>query len=141
MTWQRHDPEKTVTYSHSAHPVQEAHLWIGASGRQYRYTAFMYGTQFGPGAGNLILARETRRGQYAAICVAQAADLSEGFGDEATRLCIREGRPTHVHVHFAVGDETARIAECEDLIAALKPVCNLRRPGQPSGLAAGSDEG
>lgn len=129
-----------MTYSHSAHPVQEAHLWTGASGRQYRYTAFMYGTQFGPGAGNLIFARETRRGQYAAICVVQAADLSEPIGDDATRICIREGRPTHVHVHFAAGDEATRIAECEDLIAALKPVCNLRRPQRPSGLVAGTDE-
>lgn len=129
-----------MTHSHSLHAIQDAHLWTGASGRQYRYTAFMYGTQFGPGAGNLIFACETRRGQYAAICVAQTADLSEPFGDPATLDCIREGRPTHVHVHFAVGDEAARIAECEDLIAALKPACNLRRAPRPAGLVASGDE-
>lgn len=122
-----------MTQSHPVYVAQEAHLWTGASGKSYRYTAFMYGTQFGPGAGNLIFARETRRGQYAAICVAQCADLSEPFGDPAMQQCIREGRPTHVHVHFAVGDEAARIAECDDLIAALKPACNLRRTPRAAG--------
>jgi hypothetical protein len=136
-----HRPEKPVTHPDPGYAAQDLHLWIGASGKSYRYTAFMYGTQFGPGAGNLIFAREVRRGQYAAICVAQTADLSEPFGDPATLGCIREGRPTHVHVHFAVGDEAARLAECEDLIAALKPACNLRRATRPAGLVADGDEG
>jgi hypothetical protein len=133
MTWQRHVREAAVNRTNPVYAAQEAHLWTGASGKSYRYTAFMYGTRFGPGAGNLIFARETRRGHYVALCVAQSADLSEPFGDEAIGLCIRECRPTHVHVHFAVGDEAARIAECEDLIASLKPSCNLRRTPRVAG--------
>jgi hypothetical protein len=128
-------------YPEHAAAGQELHLWRGASGRTYRYSAFIYGTQFGPGAANLIFAREIRRGQYSAICVMQTADLSEPFGDSAALRCMREGRPTHVHVHFAVGDEAARIAECEDLIAVLKPACNARSAARPAGSVAGSDEG
>lgn len=120
-------------YPEHAAAGHELHLWRGASGKTYRYSAFIYGTQFGPGAANFIFARELRRGQYSAICVAQTADLSEPFGDAETLHCVREGRPTHVHVHFAVGDEAARIAECEDLIALLKPACNACRTPRPAG--------
>ena len=103
---------------------QGLHVWTGASGKKYRYSAFMFGTNFGPGAANVIFARETKRGHYSAIYVGQTPDLSEPFKDEAAQRCITEGRATHVHVRFAGDDEAARIAECEDLIAALKPPCS-----------------
>lgn len=103
---------------------QGLHVWTGASGRKYRYSAFMFGTNFGPGAANIIFARETRRGEYSALYVGQTADLSEPFGDEAALRCITEGRATHIHVRFAGDEEAARIAECEDLVAALAPPCS-----------------
>ncbi|HWN07406.1 MAG TPA: hypothetical protein VNO53_09610 [Steroidobacteraceae bacterium] len=103
---------------------QGLHVWTGASGKKYRYSAFMFGTNFGPGAANVIFARETTRGQYTAVYVGQTADLSEPFKDEGALRCITEGRATHIHVRFAGDDEAARAAECEDLIAALKPPCS-----------------
>jgi hypothetical protein len=65
-----------------------------------------------------------KRGQYVPIYVGQTADLSEPLSSEATLRCVTEGRATHVHVRFAGEDEAARIAECEDLVASLKPPCN-----------------
>jgi hypothetical protein len=103
---------------------QGLYVWTGASGRKYRYSAFMFGTHFGPGAANIVFAREIKRGKYDPIYIGQTADLSEPFKDEAAMQCIAEGRATHVHVRFAVDDEAVRIAECEDLIAALKPPCS-----------------
>ncbi len=103
---------------------QGLHVWTGASGKKYRYSAFMFGTHFGPGAANIIFAREIKRGHYAPVYVGQTGDLSEPFKDEAAMQCITEGRATHIHVRFAGDDEAARIAECDDLIAALKPPCN-----------------
>jgi hypothetical protein len=106
---------------------QGLHVWTGISGKKYRYSAFMFGTQFGPGAANYIFAREEKRGHYVPIYVGQTADLSEPLKDEPALQCISESRATHIHVRFAVDDEAMRIAECEDLIAALKPACNCRR--------------
>ncbi|HEU5468669.1 MAG TPA: hypothetical protein VFU77_05125 [Steroidobacteraceae bacterium] len=103
---------------------QGLYVWTGASGRKYRYSAFMFGTHFGPGAANFIFAREVKRGQYAPLYVGQTPDLSEPFRNEAALQCITEGRATHVHVRFAGEDEAARVAECEDLVASLKPPCN-----------------
>ena len=80
---------------------QGLYVWIGASGTKYRYSAFMFGTHFGPGAANIIFAREIKRGQYAPVYVWQTADLSEPFKDEAALQCITEGRATHIHVRFA----------------------------------------
>ena len=102
---------------------QGLHVWTGASGQKYRYSAFMFGTHFGPGAANVIFAREIKRGHYGPIFIGQTEDLSEPFKDEAALQCITEGRATHVHVRFARDDEAVRIAECQDLIAALKPPC------------------
>ena len=103
---------------------QGLYVWTGASGKKYRYSAFMFGTHFGPGAANVIFARETTRGKYVPIYVAQTADLSEPLKDEAALGSINEHRATHVHVRFAGDDEAARIAECEDLIAGLNPPGN-----------------
>lgn len=103
---------------------QGLYVWTGASGKKYRYSAFMFGTHFGPGAANYIYARETSRGQYAPIYVGQTADLSEPMKDEAALQTITENRATHVHVRFAGDDEAARMAECDDLIAGLKPPGN-----------------
>jgi hypothetical protein len=102
---------------------QGLYVWTGVSGKKYRYSAFMFGTQFGPGAANVVFAREVKRGQYAPIYVGQTADLSEPFTDPAALQCIGENRATHILVRFAGDDEAVRIAECEDLIAALKPPC------------------
>ncbi len=103
---------------------QGLYVWTGATGKKYRYSAFMFGTHFGPGAANVIFAREIKRGQYAPIYIGQTADLSEPFTDETALQCIREGRATHIHVRFAGDDEAARVEECRDLVAGLKPPCS-----------------
>lgn len=108
---------------------QGLHVWTGISGKKYRYSAFMYGTHFGPGAGNFIFTREIKRGLYFPIYVGQTADLSEPFSDQFLLQCITMSRASHIHVKFTEDDEATRIAECEDLIAQLTPSCN-RRPQQ-----------
>jgi hypothetical protein len=103
---------------------QGLHVWTGQSGKKYRYSAFMFGTHFGPGAGNFIFAREIKRGLYFPVYVGQTADLSEAFNDQFVLQCVTQSRASHIHVRFAQEDVAARIAECEDLIAHLSPPCN-----------------
>jgi hypothetical protein len=105
---------------------QGLQIWTGASGKKYRYSAFMFGTQFGPGAANFIFAREIKRGLYFPIYAGQTADLSSPLTHELVLQCITQSRPSHIHVRFAKEDEAARLAECDDLIAALSPPCNRR---------------
>jgi hypothetical protein len=109
-----------------------AGLRFGASGRKYRVSAYMFGTHFGPGAGNFFYPREIRRGQYVPIYVGQTADLSEALKDNAALKCIIEGRATHVDVRFTMDDEAARIAECEDLVLSPNPLCK-RSSQRPAG--------
>lgn len=100
------------------------HVWIGQSGRKYRYTVYMFGTAFGPGPANYIFAREIRPGQYTALYIGQTGDLSEPLGNPLLMQCIKLNRVTHIHVRHADEREELRRAERSDLIAACQPPCN-----------------
>jgi hypothetical protein len=106
---------------------QGLHVWTGISGKKYRYSAFMFGTGFGPGAANIIYAREIKAGQYFPIYVGHTADLSEPFADYLVMQCIKLSRVTHIHVRFNEAGEEQRHAEASDLIAQLNPSCNRPR--------------
>lgn len=103
------------------------HVWVGASGQKYRYTVYMFGTAFGPGAANYIFARETRPGQYLPVYIGQTRDLSEPFDNHLAMQCIRLNRATHIHVKLSTAPEEVRRAERSDLIAEWNPPCNTSR--------------
>ncbi|MBX3703938.1 MAG: hypothetical protein KF822_09210 [Steroidobacteraceae bacterium] len=103
------------------------HVWIGASGRKYRYAVYMVGTVFGPGPANFVFARETRPGLYAAVHIGHTGDLSEPFDNHLAMQCIRLNRATHIHVKLSTAPEEVRRAECSDLIAEWSPPCNSMR--------------
>jgi predicted GIY-YIG superfamily endonuclease len=103
------------------------HVWTGATGQKYRYTVYMFGTAFGPGAANYILARESQPGRYAALYVGQTNDLSACFDRHQAMDCIKLMRATHVHVKFSTAPEEVRRAERSDLIAQWNPPCNSMR--------------
>ncbi len=103
---------------------QGLHVWAGASGKRYRYSLYMYGTAFGPGAANFIFAREIKFGLHFPIFIGTTADLSD-LGLKSNILdCIRMGRATHIHVRFNEAGEENRSAECADLIERWSPPCN-----------------
>ena len=101
--------------------------WVGQSGQKYRYSVHMYGTVFGPGPANFVLARELRAGQYQAVYFGETADLSEPFKDPVVTQCIKAERVTHIHVRHASDREEVRRAERSDLIARWNPPCNTAR--------------
>jgi hypothetical protein len=103
------------------------HVWTGQSGQKYRYTVYMYGTVFGPGPGNYIFARETRPGQYLALYIGHAQDLSEPFDDTVALDCLKQGRVTHIHIRHTDSRDELRRAECSDLISVFTPPCNAMR--------------
>jgi len=106
---------------------QGLHVWTGISGKKYRYSVFMFGTAFGPGAANFIFAREFKAGLYFPIYVGHTGDLSEPFSDYVAMQCIKLSRVTHIHVRFNEASEEQRRAEASDLIAKLTPSCNHMR--------------
>jgi hypothetical protein len=110
-----------------ARAVSGTHVWSGTSGRKYRYSVFMYGTEFGPGPANFIFARELEAGKFVALYIGQTADLSGPLSGVLVRECLRLRRVTHVHIHFSDQNEEFRRAECSDLIEQWKPRCNAMR--------------
>ncbi len=103
---------------------QGLHVWSGASGKRYRYSLYMFGTAFGPGAANFIFAREIKYGVHFPIYVGQTADMSRPLVDDATMECVRTSRPTHIHVKYNEAGEEQRLAEQSDLIEKLSPPGN-----------------
>lgn len=106
---------------------QGLHVWTGVSGKRYRYSLYMFGTSFGPGAANFILAKEIKPGLHFPTFIGSTPDLSDlGLPSDMTE-CIRMSRATHIHVHFNEAGEGSRRAECADLIERWNPPCNQVR--------------
>ncbi len=103
------------------------HVWTGQSGQKYRYTIYMFGTVFGPGPANFILARESGPGKYLPIYIGQTEDLSEPFDDQIALDCLKQNRVTHIHVRHSDARDELRRAERSDLISAWNPPCNPMR--------------
>lgn len=103
---------------------QGLHVWGGASGKRYRYSLYMFGTAFGPGAANYIFAKEIKPGLHFPIYVGSTADLSDLKLNPSVLDCIRMGRVTHIHVRFNEAGEDDCAAECADLVERWNPPCN-----------------
>jgi len=103
---------------------QGLHVWVGASGSRYRYSLYMFGTSFGPGAANFILAKEIKPGLHFPLYISSTPDLSDLNLDSKVQECIRMGRATHIHVHFNETGGASRDAESADLIERWNPPCN-----------------
>lgn len=107
--------------------VQGIHVWLGKAGREYRYSVYMFGTVFGPGAANFIFAQEFKPGTYVPLYIGHTNDLSEPFSNYVALQCMKLRRVTHIHVHFNETSEELRRAERSDLIAQWSPPCNHMR--------------
>lgn len=103
------------------------HVWMGKSGKKYRYSVHMFGTAFGPSPANFLFVREIRPGQFLPLYVGQTGDISEPFKDFLALSCIQMSRATHIHVHFSVDNEAVRVAEQSDVIEQWSPPCNRVR--------------
>jgi hypothetical protein len=103
------------------------YVWTGQSGQKYRYTVYMFGTVFGPGAANYILADEARPGKFLPIYIGQTGDLSEPLDNLLALPCFKQNRVTHIHVRHSDSREEIRRADRSDLIDVWKPPCNQMR--------------
>ncbi len=106
---------------------QGLHVWAGASDKRYRYSLYMFGTSFGPGAANYILAKEIKPGLHFPLFIGSTPDLSGLDFASDVRDCIVLGRATHIHIHFNEAGEESRGAECADLVERWNPPCNRNR--------------
>jgi hypothetical protein len=103
------------------------HVWMGRSGKKYRYSVHMFGTTFGASPANFIYARELKPGHFLPLYIGETEDISEPFADYLMKQCIQLSRATHLHVHFSVADEGIRRAEQSDLLEHWTPPCNKMR--------------
>jgi len=102
---------------------QETIIWVGASGKKYKYWIYAIGTEFSAVAANYIFAKETSTGKYSPIYIGQTGDLSERFDSHHKMSCIKSYGATHIHSHTNVNEQD-RLDEEADLISNYNTPCN-----------------
>ncbi len=99
------------------------YIWIGKSGRKYRYGIYSMETQFVKKPGNYIFAK--RAGAVWLPCyIGQTESLGDRLADHEKETCAKRHGATHIHAHTTDGGELVRKAEEKDLIARWNPPCN-----------------
>jgi len=94
-----------------------SHVWVGASGREYRY--FVYALPYGFKGGqdgNYIFARQEPEGKWVPVYIGQG-DLGDRVGNHHRAECIRRKGATHVHARLNASEADRREEE-GDLLAA-----------------------
>ena len=70
-------------------------------------------------AGNVILAAQTKDGEWLPVYIGQIRNFDERFAVQDLVDCAKNNGVTHVHTHFSSPDEPIRTREANDLIARL----------------------
>lgn len=98
--------------------------WEGKSGIRYGYWVHPMDAAFRKIAGNVVLAKRDDAGRWIPLFVGQTRNFDEGIGSREGLACARGHGATHLHVHFSSPSEQVRTAECDDIVARWRPVCN-----------------
>ena len=101
-------------------------MWLGISGKEYKYWIYPIGTSFKPVAGNYIFAREIKPNEWTPIYVGETDNLQRRLTPEHEKMpCITHYGGTHVHTHASSDDEATRKNEEADIMDKWNPPCNL----------------
>jgi hypothetical protein len=106
--------------------TEEAVMWAGASGKQYKYWVSDMDVSFKDQAGNYIFVKETSRSQWSAVYIGKALSLKKRLSGHEKLPCVKQYGGTHIHSHTNAGGEKVRKAEETDLLAKWDPPCNKR---------------
>ena len=90
-------------------------IWIGKSGKKYRYWIYDYPKKFPDKPGNFMIAKIIGTG-WRPVYIGYADDLSQYFETIKDATCIERCFATHVHAHFNPDGESACIKEAIDIL-------------------------
>ena len=97
--------------------------WVGASGQTYTYYVHSWPTEFtDKRGGNYIFCKIVNQ-KWKAIYIGETGNFSERFDNHHAMPCIERQGATHIHAHLNT-NESARLAEEDDLIQNHNPPCN-----------------
>jgi hypothetical protein len=102
-------------------------MWLGVSGKEYKYWINPIGTSFKSEPGNYIFAKETSPDVWTAIYVGETDDLGRRLNnpDSHEKMpCIRRYGGTHIHAHTSSDSEVIRRGEESDIRDKQNPKCN-----------------
>lgn len=95
----------------------------GASGTQYNFDVYRWGTSFRPIGGVYLVLKKQPNSTYTILYVGQTGDLSERFDNHHRAACFTNHGRTHLAMR-AEGSEQQRFAIETDLIRNYQTSCN-----------------
>ena len=95
----------------------------GASGTQYEFEVYRWGTTFNPIGGVYLVLKKLPAGNYEILYIGQTGDLSERFDNHHQAACFTRNGKTHIAVK-PESSEQKRLAIETDLIRNYKTSCN-----------------
>jgi len=103
----------------------ERTLFVGQSGKEYKYWIYALDDKFGSTPANYVFVREVEPGWFEPIYIGQTKDIHREIFENLPRWqCILKNRPTRLCVHRSRNNELERLAEVNDLIQRYRPDCN-----------------
>jgi len=105
----------------------ETNVWIGASGKQYKYSIHSLDTSFMEEAGNYIFAKISPQYQWVPVYIGQTKDLNRRLENHEKEACAKRHGATHIHAHLTSGGEAVRLAEEADLLKKWNTDCNVQQ--------------
>jgi hypothetical protein len=101
-------------------------LWVGASGKHYKYWISPVSGSLDNKPGNYIFAKQMSPSGWIPLYIGQTNSLKNRLGDDEKLLCVRKKGGTHIHAHTSSANEQDRKAEEEDLLVNWDPPCNKK---------------
>lgn len=95
----------------------------GASGTQYEFEVYPWGTSFKPLGGVYLVLRKQLTGKYDLLYIGQTGDLSERFDNHHQAPCFNRNGKTHIAVRLE-SSEPRRLNIETDLIQGNRTNCN-----------------
>lgn len=96
----------------------------GASGSNYSFDVYPWGTAFRPLGAVYLVLRRNANGRYDILYVGQTGDLSERFDQHHKQGCFDRNQRTHIGI-LLEGNELRRLAIERDLLGNYQTVCNF----------------
>lgn len=99
-------------------------MWLGASGKTYKYWITPIDTSYKDEPGNYIFAKESSPGKWTPLYIGETKSLCDRLANHDKLPCVKRYGGTHIHTHTASSDQAVRKAEESDLLAKWDPPCN-----------------
>ena len=103
---------------------EEAVMWMGESGTQYKYLVAAIDAKLKKAAANYIFARQVASDRWIPLYIGETDSLGERIPNHEKLPCVRQHGATHLHAHMNPEGEEVRKTEEADLIRRWGPICN-----------------